>query len=119
MFTKVIEDYVRNIPTSGCGCIAAGRRGRKGNRPCIELSTELPSNPCGKIHSPAITTYTSVTCAQAGFSWQCKRQWTKYHQNDDAGWDRGREGYLDVPQKPVYAPVPKPAAKSKGQGLIS
>ena len=41
---------------------------------------------------------------------------TEYHQNEDAGWDRGREGYLDVPQKPVYAAVPKPAQKSKGGG---
>jgi hypothetical protein len=37
----------------------------------------------------------------------------KYQQNDDAGWDRGREGYLDLPQQPVYAPVPKPAQKRK------
>ena len=41
---------------------------------------------------------------------------TKYHQSDDAGWDRGREAYLDVPQKRVYASVPKPAQKAKGQG---
>jgi hypothetical protein len=39
----------------------------------------------------------------------------KYHQNDDPGWDRGREGYLDLPQKPVYAPVAKPANRSRGQ----
>jgi hypothetical protein len=39
----------------------------------------------------------------------------KYPQIDDVGWDRGREGYLDLPQKPVYAPVAKPAQKSKGQ----
>jgi hypothetical protein len=39
----------------------------------------------------------------------------KYHQNDDPGWDRGREGYLDLPQKPVYAPVAKPAHRSRGQ----
>lgn len=43
---------------------------------------------------------------------------TKYHQPGDAGWDRGREGYLDLPQKPVYAPVPKPARKTKGQGYL-
>jgi hypothetical protein len=40
----------------------------------------------------------------------------KYQQNNDPGWDRSREGYLDLPQKPVYAPVSKPAAKSKVQG---
>jgi hypothetical protein len=39
----------------------------------------------------------------------------KYPQIDDVGWDRGREGYLDLPQKPVYAPVAKPAQKRKGQ----
>ena len=40
----------------------------------------------------------------------------KYPQIDDVGWDRGREGYLDLPQKPVYARVFKPAHKAKGQG---
>jgi hypothetical protein len=39
-----------------------------------------------------------------------------YSQNSDPGWDRGREAYLNVPQKPVYAPVSKPAAKTKDQG---
>jgi hypothetical protein len=43
---------------------------------------------------------------------------TKYHQNDEVGWDRGREGYLDLPQKPVYAPVSKPAHKPKGEGYL-
>jgi hypothetical protein len=38
----------------------------------------------------------------------------KYPQIDQVDWDRGREGYLDVPQKPVYAPVAKPAQKGKG-----
>lgn len=32
------------------------------------------------------------------------------------GWDRGREAYLDLPQKPVYAPVSKPDRKTKGHG---
>ena len=41
---------------------------------------------------------------------------TKNHQSGDVGWDRGREAYLDLPQKPVYAPVAKPAHKVKGQG---
>ena len=36
-------------------------------------------------------------------------------QIDQVDWDRGREGYLDLPQKPVYASVAaKPAQKSKG-----
>lgn len=40
----------------------------------------------------------------------------KYQQNDEVDWDRGREGYLDVPQKPVYAPVSKPSkASTKGK----
>jgi hypothetical protein len=43
---------------------------------------------------------------------------TKYQQTEDAAWNRGREGYLDLPQKPVYAPVAKPAKKSKGQGPL-
>jgi hypothetical protein len=43
---------------------------------------------------------------------------TKYHQPQDPGWDRGREGYLDLPQKPVYVPVAKPAQKPKGQGQL-
>ena len=32
------------------------------------------------------------------------------------GFDRGREAYLDLPQKPVYAPVSKPARKTKDLG---
>ena len=42
----------------------------------------------------------------------------KYQHHEDASWDRGREGYLDLPQKPVYAAVPRSGHKSKGQGLI-
>ena len=34
-------------------------------------------------------------------------------QIDQVDWDRGREGYLDLPQKPVYAPVGKPGQKGK------
>jgi hypothetical protein len=41
---------------------------------------------------------------------------TKYHQSEDVGWNRGREGYLDLPQKPVYAPMSKPARKPKDKG---
>jgi hypothetical protein len=41
---------------------------------------------------------------------------SKYHQSGDVGWDRGREAYLDLPQKPVYAPVSKPGRKTKDQG---
>lgn len=36
-------------------------------------------------------------------------------QIDQVDWDRGREGYLDLPQKPVYASVvAKPDQKRKG-----
>ena len=47
------------------------------------------------------------------FSWHCVSRVKKYPQIEEVGWDRGREGYLDVPQKPVYAPAPKPAHKPK------
>jgi hypothetical protein len=42
-------------------------------------------------------------------------------QIDQVDWDRGREGYLDVPQKPVYAAVAaKPDQKCKsGHPLLS
>ncbi len=39
----------------------------------------------------------------------------KYPQIEQVGWDRGREGYLDLPQKPVYAPIAKPAQKPQGK----
>ena len=38
----------------------------------------------------------------------------KYPQIEQVDWDRGREGYLDLPQKPVYAPIAKPAKKTTG-----
>ena len=44
---------------------------------------------------------------------------TKYHQNDDVGWDRGREGYLDLPQKPVYAPVAEACPEAQGTRDLS
>jgi hypothetical protein len=33
---------------------------------------------------------------------------------DQADYIQSREGYLDLPQKPVYAAVPKAATKSRG-----
>ncbi len=33
----------------------------------------------------------------------------QHYQNDDVGWDRGREGYVDVPQAAKYTPVAKAA----------
>jgi len=59
-------------------------------------------------------TFTSVTCAETLFRGTVSRV-TKYPQIDEVGWDRGREGYLDLPQKPVYAAVAKPDQKCKGQ----
>ena len=62
-------------------------------------------------------TFPSVICATADFRDNVSRV-EKFRQNNDPGWDRGREGYLDVPQKPVYVPVPTPAkAKSQGEFL--
>jgi hypothetical protein len=42
----------------------------------------------------------------------------KYPEIEQVDWHRGREGYLDVPQKPVYAPVAKPAQKAKDDGPL-
>lgn len=58
--------------------------------------------------------FTSVTCPESRFRGTVSPV-KKYPQNDDPGWDRGREGYLDLQRKPVYAPVPKPAIKPSGQ----
>jgi hypothetical protein len=41
-------------------------------------------------------------------------------QNGFVDWDRGREGYLNVPQKPVYAPVSKSSSgidKEQASGI--
>jgi hypothetical protein len=40
---------------------------------------------------------------------------TKLPQSDYGDWDEGRDGYLDLPQKPAYAPAPKAAHKTGGQ----
>jgi hypothetical protein len=39
----------------------------------------------------------------------------RHYQSDDVGWDAGREGYVDLPKAPTYAPVPKTASKPKGE----
>lgn len=39
----------------------------------------------------------------------------RHYQSDDVGWDAGREGYLDLPPTPTYAPVPKAARKPPAQ----
>ncbi|HLW84219.1 MAG TPA: hypothetical protein VKR60_03330 [Candidatus Sulfotelmatobacter sp.] len=43
---------------------------------------------------------------------------TERDQNGYIDWDKGREGYLNVPQKPVYAPVPKGSSQSSGSGNL-
>jgi hypothetical protein len=61
---------------------------------------------------------TSVTYAEGLFRGTVLGRVKKSPQIEDVGWDRGREAYLDVPQKPVYSPVPKPAHKPKDQGPV-
>lgn len=39
----------------------------------------------------------------------------RHYQNDDVGWDAGREGYVDLPKAPIYTPVPKAVNKPNGQ----
>lgn len=84
--------------------------------PLVLSPFELPQAVWnGKIRPR--NTYPSVTCA-LDRSHVTVSTVTKYHQPEDAGWNRGREGYLDLPQKPVYAPVSRPAQKVKGQGNL-
>ena len=42
----------------------------------------------------------------------------KHYQSDDVGWDAGREGYVDLPKAPIYAPVPKVGVKPKGESYL-
>jgi hypothetical protein len=39
----------------------------------------------------------------------------KNEKNEFIDWDAGREGYLDLPRAPMYAPVAKPAGKPSGR----
>lgn len=59
-------------------------------------------------------TFPSVICAKVHFRDSVSAV-KNYSQNNDPGWDRSREGYLDLPQKPVYAPVSKPSVKKADQ----
>ncbi len=77
---------------------------------------ELPQTVRERDRRP-VHTFTSVTYAERPFHGTVSTV-AKYHQTDDVGWDRGREGYLDLPQKPVYAPVSKPVQKAKSQGRL-
>jgi len=75
---------------------------------------ELLQTPSRVGSTQPSNTYTSVTCTENHFHDIVSR--VKNHtQIDQVDWDRGREGYLDLPQKPVYAPVAKPVQKRKGQ----
>ena len=42
----------------------------------------------------------------------------KRYQSDDIGWDAGREGYVDLPPTPKYAPIPKTTGKPSGQSHL-
>ncbi len=46
---------------------------------------------------------------------------TEPHQSDDIDWHQGRrerEGYLALPPRPTYMPIPKPAGKPSGQRYL-
>lgn len=49
--------------------------------------------------------------------WHCGRV-ARHYQSDDVGWDAGREGYVDLPKAPTYAPVPKAAGKPQGERYL-
>jgi hypothetical protein len=42
----------------------------------------------------------------------------KQQKTDYMDWDRRREGYLDLPSPPVYAPVRKPVQKPADQSNL-
>jgi hypothetical protein len=64
------------------------------------------------VHSPS---FPSVTCAER-LSHGILEAVSRKDQNGFVDWDRGREGYLNVPQKPVYAPVSKSSSASGNNG---
>jgi hypothetical protein len=57
---------------------------------------------------------TLVTCARGLFRGTVKAV-RKNDKSEFIDWDAGREGYLDLPRSPMYAPVPKPAGKPSGR----
>lgn len=57
---------------------------------------------------------TVVTCARGLFRGTVKAV-RKNDKNEFIDWDAGREGYLDLPRAPMYAPVAKPASKPSGR----
>jgi hypothetical protein len=44
---------------------------------------------------------------------------TRHFQNDDVGWDAGREGYVDVPRAAKYTPVAKAAKPTSQSSSLS
>jgi hypothetical protein len=57
---------------------------------------------------------TVVTCARGLFRGTVKAV-RKNDTSEFIDWDARREGYVDLPRAPMYAPVPKPASKPSGQ----
>src|SRR4030081_1625384 len=57
---------------------------------------------------------TVVTCARGLFRGTVKAV-RKNDKNEFIDWGARREGYLDLPRAPTYAPIPKPAGKPSGQ----
>ena len=57
---------------------------------------------------------TVVTCARGLFRGTVKAV-GKNDKSEFIDWDAGREGYLDLPRAPMYAPVIKPASKPSGR----
>jgi hypothetical protein len=57
---------------------------------------------------------TVVTCAPGLFRGTVKAV-RKNDKSELIDWDAGREGYLDLPRAPMYAPVAKPASRPSGQ----
>ena len=85
--------------------------------PCTRTSCRKTGPKTGKYSHFSNLTFPSVICAEVHLRDSVSRV-KNYSQSNDPGWDRGREAYLDVPQKPVYAPVSKPAVKTKAQGSL-
>ena len=57
---------------------------------------------------------TVVTCARGLFRGTVKAV-RKNEKSEFIDWDAGREGYLDLPRAPMYAPVTKPAGQPSGR----
>ncbi len=56
---------------------------------------------------------TVVTCA-CGLLRGTVKVVQKNDKSEFIDWDAGREGYVDLPRAPMYAPVPQPPSKPSG-----